>query len=434
MSSILDNMRTNFAKAAGVMGIPDRIVAAEATAGMDTVTPLGPGTPIAPENGFSTVPRSFDYRSGSNIAGKPRINEKVSFPVMRQMIDSYDIAQICMTHRIDSIRSYDWNIVPAPGITDDVDEAIKRATRVIEHLDPWDSDLQFSGWLQKYLWDVLGFDAGTLYRVRSREDGVVGLSVVDGTTIAPLLDAWGHKPGYDYAAKTWAPAYVHYVQGIPWAWLTQRDLVYAPFRPVSNSPYGRAPIETVLLNANIDLRFQVYFMQRFTAGNIPAGFAVSPDSWTPDQIDQWEKMWNAYLQGDERILSQIKWVPGGTTFDWTQKEEFKSEFSEWLMRKTAAAFHVSPNELGFTDDVNRSTGETQVSVQERVGDLPLMKHVEGILSRFIIEDLGLPLEFKFDTGNDDDDNFALAQSDSNKVSELKGTLNAILQQQQQQKK
>lgn len=408
---IFDYARANLQKVAAVAGIPAGIVAAEQNAGMDNTTPLGPGTPIAPSDGFSTTPRAFDYRSGYNIAGKPRINAAVSFPTMRAVIDAYDVAQICITHRIDSIRSYDWSLSPVPGVTDDMDSAIQLATRILDRLDPSDPDLGFEGWLSKYLWDVLAFDAGALYRVRNRGGQVMGLRVIDGTTIAPLLDAWGNKPGYDYESGTWAPAYLQYVQGMTWDWLTVRDMIYAPFRPISNTPYGRAPIETILLNANTDIRFQVYFLQRFTAGNVPEGFAVSPDTWTPEQIEQWQNKWDAFLQGDQNILSQIKWVPPGTTFEFPNKHEFTSDFPEYLMRKTASAYHVSPNELGFTEDVNRSTGDVQVSVQERVGDLPLMKHVQGILTRFLRDDLGMPLQFKFNTGNDDADNLALAESD-----------------------
>lgn len=410
--ALIDRFLSNLRKAgAAAVGIPAGVEAAERAAGMDTSTRLGPSHPIAPAEGFSTIPRALDYRAGYNIAGRPRVNEPVSFVTMRNVIDSYDVAQICITHRIDSIRSYDWMLSPAPGVTEDVQDAIRDARFVIERMDPGFPDLGFDGWLSKYLYDVLAFDAGTLYRVRSRGGSVVGLRVVDGTTIAPLLSEDGTVPGFDFGSRAWAPAYVQYVQGMTWAWYTQRDMVYAPFRPISNSPYGRAPIETVMLNANTDLRFQVHFLQRFTDGNIPEGFLVAPETWTPDQLDAWQARWDAFLKGDQAALQQIKIVPGGSKLEWSNRDPFSSEFSQWLMRKTASAYHVSPNELGFTDDVNRSTGDTQVDVQERIGDLPLMKHVQKILTRFLQDDLGVPLVFRFDTGNDDADNLALAQSD-----------------------
>ena len=81
------------------------------------------------------------------------------------------------------------------------------------------------------------------------------------------------------------------------------------------------------------------------------------------------------------------------------------------MRKTAARFMWCPTDLGFTENVNRSTGESQADVQHRVGDLPLIEHVEGILSAFLFDDLGLPLKFEFDRGEEQDDQLNIAQSD-----------------------
>ena len=81
------------------------------------------------------------------------------------------------------------------------------------------------------------------------------------------------------------------------------------------------------------------------------------------------------------------------------------------MRKTCAAYHVVPSDLGFTENVNRSSGESQADVQHRVGDLPLMEHVEGIISAFLLDDLGLPLRFEFDRGEEQVDQAAQAEAD-----------------------
>ena len=50
-------------------------------------------------------------------------------------------------------------------------------------------------------------------------------------------------------------------------------------------------------------------------------------------------------------------------------------------------------------------------MQHRVGDLPLIEHVEGILSAFLQDDLGLPLRLEFDRGEEQDDQLNVAQSD-----------------------
>jgi len=49
-------------------------------------------------------------------------------------------------------------------------------------------------------------------------------------------------------------------------------------------------------------------------------------------------------------------------------------------------------------------------VQFRVGTLPLAQHLQDILSDYLQDDLGLPLDFVFDTGQETDDRVSKAQA------------------------
>jgi SPP1 gp7 family putative phage head morphogenesis protein len=393
-------LRDRLAKAFGAR-TPADMQAAEEAAGMSPTRPFSPGTPIPPYDGYSRTPRTLDYVTGYNISARPKENERVSFDTLRGLIESYDVAQMCIWHRIDSIRALDWSLVPARGFSGDADELIDIGMAVLSKPD---RQTPFSSWLATWLYDILAYDAGALYRMRNRGGRTIGLRVVDGTTIAPLLDYWGNSP------EPPAEAYVQYVQGLPWNWLTRRDLIYVPFRPRSNSPYGLAPLETILLNANTDLRFQAYFLQRFTDGNIPEAFASAPETWTPQQIEEFQGYWDAAMYGDQAAKHQIRWMPGGGKIEWSNEKDFDDSFSLFLMRKTCAAYHIVPSDLGFTETVNKSSGETQADVQHRVGDLPLVAHIQDILTNFLQHDLGLPLEFAFDTGQEKEDRLALAQA------------------------
>ena len=392
---------TRLAKRFGT-AIPASYTEGETAAGMDHSTPFGPGKPLQPYDGYGRTPRSHEFTPQYNVSARPRSHERIAFSTLRALIDAYDFAQICIWHRIDSIRSLDRSLVAADGYEGDVTDAVKIGEAFLKKPDretPWDA------WLAEYLYDVLAYDAGALSRMRDGLGRTVGLRTVDGTTLAPLLDDWGNTPQYP------AEAYVQYVNGLPWNWLTERDLIYRPFRKRSNSPYGSAPMESLLLNANTDLRFQAYFLQRFTEGNIPRAFASAPESWTPDQIEQFQQAWDALMRGDQEILSQIKWIPGGGSIAWSDEKDFSDTFSLFMMRKTAAGYHVVPADLGFTETVNKSSGETQSDVQHRLGDTPLAKHIDGLLTAVLQDDLGLPIQHKFDLGEEQDDRLATAQSD-----------------------
>lgn len=389
-------------------GIPIDVRTAQIEAGMVN-RPFSPGEPIQPYDGYGTTPRSHDYPTGYNIAARPRRNERVAFDTLRGLIDAYDVAQMCIWHRIDSIRSLSWSLVAAPG--EEGQDLSKWIDVGMQALRRPDRLHRFKPWLTKYLYDVLAYDAGSLYRMRNNAGRCIGLKVVDGTTIAPLLDYYGDTPTRDNPGDPAPPAYVQYAQGVPWDWLSTDELVYEPFRLTAASPYGKAPIESILLNSNTDIRFQLYFLQRFTDGNIPEGFATAPEGWTPDQIEEFQTSWDSFMEGRQEGKNQIRWVPNGTGFAWSNEKDFTDTFSLFLMRKTAAAYHVTPQDLGFTEDVNRATSETQVDNQFRIGDLPLIEHVQDILDGFLQDDLDLPLAFQFDTGQEKEDRLATAQAD-----------------------
>lgn len=389
-------------------GVPADILAGESAAQMTPSSPFSPGTPIAPYDGYSRTPRTHDFATGVNISSRPRIHERVSFETLRGLVEAYDVAQMCIWHRIDSIRSLDWSLVAKSGYGGDVTDAIDIGMKVLAKPD---RDLPFSTWLASWLYDILAYDAGSLYRLRNMRKDVIGLRVVDGTNIAPLLDYWGNTPRAVRPGDPEPEAYVQYANGLIWDWLTVSDLIYQPFRKRANSPYGAAPLESILLNANTDLRFQAYFLQRFTDGNIPSAFAAAPEEWSPDQIEQFQAYWDTAMYGDQAAKHQIRWMPGGSRIAWSNEKDFQDGFSLFLMRKTAAAYHIVPSDLGFTESVNRSSGESQADVQHRVGDLPLIRHVSGILSAFLQDDLRLPLEFAFDLGEEQADRLEQAQAD-----------------------
>jgi hypothetical protein len=169
-------------------GIPPQIQAAEAQAGMTPQSPFSPGSPIGPYDGFSRQPRSQDFTTGYNIAARPRLHERVSFDTLKGLLGAYDVADLCIWHRIDSVRSLDWQLVPADGVQGDVSDAITAGLKALEKPDRIH---YFETWLGKWLYDVLAYDAGALYRLRNRGGRCIGLLPVDGCSIAPLLDDWG---------------------------------------------------------------------------------------------------------------------------------------------------------------------------------------------------------------------------------------------------
>lgn len=411
IARVTRNLATGFDRA------PEELEAAMAAQGMSWGPPFPPGRPLDPLFGAGRPPRTWDYRVGENVQLTPRWN-RVSFKTLKGIYEAYDVAQICVRHLINDVRSLDYNWEPIPGVKDDVSADIEAAIAFFESPD---KRQPFRNWLHEWLQDVLRYDAGSLYIRQTMGGDPLALEVVSGSTIIPLIDYFGRRPqdedddepteGLFEGEVT--PAYLQIIEGIPWDWLAADDLIYQPWNPMPESQYGLAPLEAVLLSANTDIRFQWHFLQFFTEGTIPAGFMEAPpDMSDPSQVRQWEETWNAVMLGDQAKLRQVRWVPSGTK--WTPMkataDRFDENFPLYLMRRTCAAFGVTPNDLGFTENVNRATGDTQIDVQFRVGTAPLLRHVEDVINLFARQYLRLRCRIRFDDGKETEDRVASAQA------------------------
>ncbi len=368
--------------------------------GMGYQRPFSPGTPLAPWLSYGGEPRAWDYQTGFNISTRPR-NGLVSFDTIGQICYSYDWARICRKRRIDSFRSFDWSIVPADGESGDLTSAIKAGRAAIARPD---GITPYKSFIAKYLWDMFTYDAGSLYKRRDVSGRVYALDVVDGTSIAPLVDYDGRTPTPP------APAFVQFVLGLPFDWQQATDLIYQPFWPRPDSPYGQAPIEDVLLTANTDMRMTMGLLDYWTDGNIPGGFGEAPSEMTdPAAQQELEDRLNAKLGQDQKVKVQVHIVPSGFRFTANRQQAFDEDAYLWLARKTCAAFGVVPEDVGITQDVNRATADTQMDVQERVSDRPLAEHVDGIFTDYLQNDLGLPVKMQTTYAAEKEDRVSEAQ-------------------------
>ena len=291
--------------------------AALAEHGLSWGPPFPPGRPLDPFWGYRRPPRTWNFSVGENVQLTPRWN-RIAFPTLKAIIESYYAAQICVRHLINDVRSLDYQFIPPQNVMEDATEDLVKAE---EFFASPDKRQPFRAWLAEYLQDVLRYDAGALYIRRNEADEPIALEVVSGATIIPLIDFFGRPPADEDDSNAipegiWegdvTPAYTQIIEGMPWVWLAEDDLIYQPLNPLPESQYGLAPMEAVLLQANTDIRFQWHFLQYFTEGSIPAGFMEAPpDLSDPAQVTEWQEAWDAVMLGDQSKLRQVRWVPAG---------------------------------------------------------------------------------------------------------------------------
>lgn len=409
VARVTQNLASGFARA------PEELELALAEQGMGWGPPFPPGRPLDPFWGYRRAPRTWDFSVGENVQLAPRWN-RVSFQTIKSIYEAYDVAQIVVRHLINDVRSLDYNWEPIHGIKADVSGDIEQA---IAFFDSPDKRQPFRAWLAEYLQDVLRYDAGALYIRRNEAGDPIALEVIAGETIIPLVDFYGRRPEdendneapEDLFTGEVVPSYVQIINGLPWDWLASDDLIYQPWNPLPDSQYGLAPLEAVMMSANVDLRFQWHFLQMFTAGTVPAGFMEAPpDQSDPAQIAHWQEVWDAVMQGDQSKQTQVRWVPNGAKFTEAKPgaNKFDETFPLYLMRRTCASFGVTPADLGYTETVNKSSGDTQIDVQFRVGTRPLLRHCEDVINLFVRQHLKLRCRIRFDDGQETEDRVATA--------------------------
>lgn len=59
----------------------------------------------------------------------------MSFEALKGLVETYDVAQIAIWHRIDSIRSLDWKLIAADHFTGDVGEYIPVGVKGLDKPD-----------------------------------------------------------------------------------------------------------------------------------------------------------------------------------------------------------------------------------------------------------------------------------------------------------
>ncbi len=360
-------------------------------AGADWFGPLEPLTPVAPE---AVASRQWDFPSGFNLNLQPRTLEPVSFPLLRGFADCYDILRLVIETRKDQVARMTWSVKPRDETSANANDPL--VAQITNFLRRPDGVHSFADWLRMLLEDLFVIDAPALYVQRTYGGKLYALLPLDGATIKLIVDDWGRTPQpYVENGETIYPAaYQQILKGAPAVDYSTHDLIYRPRNLRTNHAYGFSPVEQILTTVNVALRRQIFTLEYFTSGNIPDSLIGVPESWTPEQIANYQKYWDAYIEGDLAARRRAKFVPGGVakTFIQTKEPELKGEFDEWLARICCFAFSVSPQAL--TRQMNRASAETQKEIAEEEGLWPVLNWAKQLLDDVIEREFGAPhLEF-----------------------------------------
>ena len=134
---------------------------------------------------------------------------------------------------------------------------------------------------------------------------------------------------------------------------------------------------------------------------MPEALIGVPQSWTMEQIGQFQDYWDTILSGNTAERRHAKFVPADFKYQPMRDPPLKDDFDEWLARIVCYAFSASP--APFTRQMNRATADNAQEMALAEGLAPVMLWVKSLIDQVIEEDFGSPdLEFEWIDEKSDD--------------------------------
>jgi HK97 family phage portal protein len=279
------------------------------------------------------------------------------------------------------VSSAEWDIVPAdPNLQVDNKRLAQRIKRLIE--TPNARDDSFRSFIEPVIEDILVLDAGAIEKVPNIRGEVMELWPVDGgkVKVSATWDGDPNEPRYWFYPTG---AMQMDAQSVPFL---NDELVYVMSNPRSYSVVGLSPLETLKMTIDAELSGHEYNRRQVTSA-APDGILDLGEDANQDTVDAFKAYWLTEVAGKGAVA-----FLGGTRnaqFIPFRPNNKDMQFLEWqiyLVRKIAAVFGLSPQDLGITMDVNRSTSEVQSEMTEDRGLRPLLSLIQDYITREIVWD------------------------------------------------
>lgn len=331
--------------------------------------PPGDPPPVIAPDPKAIQGRRFDYPAYANTQFTPRGSTPLSFAQLRRLAEpaegGLDLLRLAIETRKDQMLAQKWEIRGRKKNDDGGDVARNIETQLRKP----DGSNTFRQWLKMLLEDHFVTDAPAIY-YRNTSAGML-LEIIDGATLTLQIDDKGRTPVPPLTA------YEQIIHGAPATEYTTKELGYYMYNPRPNRIYGMSRVEQVVGIVTLALNRQLSVLEYYTSGSVPDMLMGVPDTWTVDQIKDFQTWWDSILSGQTGEKRKARFVPGGMEPHELKPDILKDEFDEWLARIICYAFSLSPQTL--VKEVNRATAETAKEQSAEEGLEPTKLWVKDVM-------------------------------------------------------
>lgn len=349
--------------------------------------PADPLPPRIPVTGYP--PREHQYPLGFNLIPSPRTEggKTYTFAQLRAWGDMCPYLRLAVEYRKKQMRARTFSVVPcedskSPAARRKYQCEIDRVTRFLD-MPNRVNDITFSEWVGQAVEEALIVDALCFFK-QWHFNGDLSLVQIDGGTIKPLIDEWGHIVAYQQVI--WGFPATQYRTAVLDEF-EKGDLAYWVYNPRVTGVYGTSAIEEILPTILTAIKRSQTHLAWYTDGNIPDAFLSSPEGWTSEQIIKYQKFLDEELT-DIRQRRKARVLPYGSSYIQAKPFAFSKD-EEDAMAALVLAYLGVPK-MVLVSQVNRATAEAQQEDAGDVGLAPLIRWFEEHLTAIVQRDLEAP--------------------------------------------
>jgi hypothetical protein len=189
-------------------------------------------------------------------------------------------------------------------------------------------------------------------------------------------------------------------------------LIYKVRNRRTRSPYGFSNVEQALADIDLWLKRFDWLRSEYSAGVTPEMLVMVDTTMTPEQLRQYEAVFNDDLSGRTAERHRARFLPAGFNAEYPHSHEakFTSDFDLHLVRLICAAFEVLPTSLGFTPNHGmggmggQSMQQAEMDSQMRRGTKPTAQWIIDLVNEVSTNYLHMPPEITFRFHGLDDEN------------------------------
>lgn len=275
-----------------------------------------------------------------------------------------------------------WSQFKTKYTTQNENEISKETLQKIEKVyalleDPNDNNESFTSIRKKLAVDLKIHDAAALEKIKNGTGEIVEIYTVP----APYI-----RMNFDKNGKLLEPAFKQYDKKFPReivAEWNKDELIYMLLNPISTSMYGISPLDVIAQVVATLVNAMNYNGSYFESAALPEGFFTLP-GMTEVQARRLMQKWEQDIKSKHH---KVVFMPEGAKWNQFRFNNVEMQWlqgQKWYSEIVYAVLGVTKNELGFTEDINKSNGENQSFVFKNKSILPILNAIAEKINQELI--------------------------------------------------